>query len=323
MIPQFNSIVLDVIVVLLLAVIAVFGALKGIKHVSLNFLLLAGSIALAFSPLTDIIKLFVIDLLSKYIQLGAGVSDAARFGVYFSYKFFSALVLTLVLYLLLRLFKYLIVVLVRKRAIKNNKLPSPTSVVSRVFGGIVNFLFGGVIFIVGLSILNTPVIGLNKTMENGYVAKHIANVDDLILDNYVEDKLIEEKVIIKILFGDLFMEVDNDSAKALKGISGFMNDATLVPSSLENIQQNLDAIHDLLLLVDTYAIDEAGSPKDGLEQVVYLTKDLMNKVINQMNELHKSEEPIEATGTLAISNLLTKLGLKESVEIFENIFVIH
>ena len=39
MIPQFNSIILDVAVIVVLLAVIALGAFKGIKHVSINFVL--------------------------------------------------------------------------------------------------------------------------------------------------------------------------------------------------------------------------------------------------------------------------------------------
>ena len=58
-----------------------------------------------------------------------------------------------------------------------------------------------------------------------------------------------------------------------------------------------------------------------LKDASALRKTEREKAINQMNSLHGEQEPIEAKNTLAISNLVKKLGLKESAETFETIFV--
>ena len=82
-------------------------------------------------------------------------------------------------------------------------------------------------------------------------------------------------------------------------------------------------MHDVLFLIDTYALEESGVEADGFEQVVALVRDMMNKSVNKMNELNNTGAAIDAEKTLAISKMLTKLGLKESVIIFESTFVIR
>ena len=323
MIPQFNAIILDIVVVLVLLTITAFGVLKGIKHASSNFLLLGGAFVISFSSITNFLKVAIIDILSEYVKLGAGVSDNVKLGIYLSYMFFASLLLMLLVYGILRLLKYFIALAIRKRAIKNNKLPSRPSTVSRVFGGIVNFLFAGVVMILGLSVLKNPIFGLDKTMENGYIAKYVAQADDLVLDNLVKDELFEEKVILKLVKGDLFYNVDDEGAKALQGASKLFEEGNLIPNDLNNVQAVLNSIYDVLFLVDTYALDDAGMEIDGFEQAVALVRDMANKSINKINELNTSEHPLDADKTLAISKLLTKLGLKESAIIFENIFVIR
>ena len=56
MIPQFNAVILDIAVVLVLLAITAFGVLKGVKHASINFLLLAGSAVLSFTSIVSFLK---------------------------------------------------------------------------------------------------------------------------------------------------------------------------------------------------------------------------------------------------------------------------
>ena len=133
-----------------------------------------------------------------------------------------------------------------------------------------------------------------------YFKKNKPKWFNLVLDKFVKDKQIEEKVIIKLLRGDIFGEIVDESAEALEGIYKIVQNEEFIPNDLDGIQEDLDLMHDVLLLIDLYALDENGSEVDGFEALVTLVRDMMNKAVNQMNTLNTSEEPIDANNTLAI-----------------------
>ena len=322
MIPQFNSVVLDVVMIVLLVLAMFFGAVKGIKHTSINLAIFIGSLALAFSPITNVLKNAIIEILAPHIKLSAGMSETTRFGIYLSYMFLASLILMLLIYCIARLFKALVVLLIIRRKEQNNILVTTPSLVSRLFGGFTNLLVAGVVVIFGLSILNHPVFGLDKTLDNGYVAKHVENLDDLALKKLYEEKLVKEKVMVKLIKGDFFVKVDDESAKAFQGLTTAVENNRVVAENLEDIEQGVQAIHDILFLVDKYALDDKGLEVDGFEEVVKMTRNMVTNAVNQMRELNSTGAPIPAKNVIATTNLLIRLQLSEStIETFANTFV--
>lgn len=323
MIPQFNAIVLDVIVIVMLLSIVALGAFKGIKHISIDFTLLAGSIALSFSSLTKPLKSYIIELLAPNIKLGAGISNEVKLGVNFLYLAMASLVLTVLVYILLRLIKYLVFMLLKKNMIKRNQLPKYPDVVSRILGGVFSLIFNGALFIVLLSGFANPFVGGDKTVNSSFVTKYVIQVEDVVIKDLIKDPLAETKLVLKVVKGDLFAEISDKDAQNFIGLSTLVSEGKLVPDSLENVQDVLDGMYNLLSLVSSHALDEEGIEVDGFEKAVELTRNLVTDSINAMNSLNTSGEKITAKNTLAISNLLKKVVKNEIVDIFESVFVIN
>lgn len=322
MIPQFNSIILDVAVIVILLAVIALGAFKGIKHVSINFVLFAGSLALAFTSLTNVVKAPILALLSDKIKLGAGVGDEAKLGAYFLYPLMAALILAILVYVVLRLLKCLIVMIAKRKMIKANKLPPTPGKKSRIFGALFSLVFNGALVVVLLSILNTPLVGLDKTMESSKVATHVANLDDMIIEAVCDEELLDEKVLIKLLRADVLVAVSEEDAKAMEDIAELIAKGGIVPEKLDEPQQILDDMHAVLLFITNHALDENGVERDGFEKAVELSRDLVAKAVNKMNALNAGQPAIEAENTLAVANLIRKLGLEEAVITFEAVFVI-
>ena len=323
MIPQFNSIVLDVVVVVLMLTIIAIGAFKGIKHIAINFGLLLVSFALSLSSLTNVVKKPIVDLLSSNIVFGAGVGDETKLATALLYNLLAALILAILLYVVLRLIKFIIVMIMKRQKAKRNELMSSPGKVSRITGALFSLVFNGVLFVLLLSIFAMPLVGGNKTLESGYVAKHVEKLDDLVIESLTDEgDLIKEKVIIKLLHGDVLFKVGLEDASAMKMILELVENGKLVPEDLNEPQKQIDYLHSVLTFLKSHALDENGLEVDGFEKMVEISRNIISKSINQMNTLHGSAAPIEAKNTLAVANLLKDVGLKETVAIFESIFVI-
>jgi hypothetical protein len=158
-------------------------------------------------------------------------------------------------------------------------------------------------------------------MENTYVSKYVEELDDLIIDKVSDDDLIEEKVMYRLINGNLYMKVDDDQASNLASISSLVSEGKLVPENLDNVQETLDYLRHILSFTVNNAINDSGVENDGFEEFVKLTRNTVQDSINAMNKLHEGE-PIEAEGTLVIDNLLKKLDLNNVEEVFANVFVI-
>ena len=314
MIPQFNFIILDVAVVLLFISMAVFGALKGIKHVVIDLVLLIGSALLSFSSLTNFLKLSIIDILFSTMPLGAGASDMSKLALSISYLLIASLILTILIYLALIGVKMIIRLIIRKNALKNNKLIKYQSKLERVFGGIVNFLFCGVFAVILLSVANTPIFGLNKTINESVITKYVVQLDDLI---FSQDKMYESKLSFKFIKGDFFVEVDEENATAMDNLLSTFKKDSVVVKDLQDIQNGLDSIYAILVFVDMNCLDQ-----DGYTQAVELAKNIVTKSINTMNDLRENQQCIEGMSNIqAIHNLLLKFELNDIDEIFTSLFV--
>ena len=321
MLAELNPIVVDVVVSVLFLSLFAIGIFKGFKHAVLNFILLLGSIALSFSSLLNIVKDYLVDFLIDKISLGAGVADEIKLGLLFSYKFITSVALAIIIYVILRLFKYLIHLILKRKARKRNKLIKRPRPVSRIIGGTFSLIFNGAILVVLLSIFASPLVGGNETLKNGVVAKDIEKFDDELLGVFVDDpNLIENQMMVRFVKGDLFIKVENSQVSDYVAITSLLSEGKVIPENLNDPQLIVDTIRHLL----SFTADNTLNDKDEviyLNEAVNLTKDLVTKAINEVKALHgDSEDLLVADGTLAVSNLLNRFKLDKVNETFKSIF---
>ena len=324
MLPIFNAIILDVVVVLLLILTIVAGVLKGIKHTLVNFSLLLGAIALSFTSFLNVVKLPLIDLFDEFMVLGAGSSKEARLALSFLYSFLASLTLTILFYLVFRLLKTLIVGLSHKKSRENNELIVEIKPVSRVFGGIFSCILYGIVIVVSLTIFNNPLVGGNKTMENSYVARYIDMGDEVVVDliNKEFANKYENILIIGMIRGDLYSKISEDDLNDIDVIVELVDEGKIVIDNLNNVDNSLKYMRHLMNFVMNNFIDEEGKVLEEFEASVQESRDLVTAGVNQINSLHKAEHRLEADKTLAFVNMLRKFGLVDVALTFENIFVI-
>ena len=319
MIPQFNFIILDIIVVLVLILFAVFGSLKGIKQVLIDLVLFIGSALLSFSSLTNFIKLPIINLAFSTMPLGAGANDTTKLALSISYFFIASLIFMLLIYLLAITIKYIIRFFIKRNALKNNKLIKYRSVLERVFGGVVNFIISGSFAIILLSVVNTPLFGLNKTTNESLITKYVIQFDDII---FYQDELYEAKLCAKLLKGDVFVKVDEQDAQVMNKVLSTLEKESILVKDVKDLQEGLDSIYNILLFVEMNCLDENGNVLDGYKQAVEITKNLVTKSINHMNDLRENQDRIDGMKNIqAIHNLLRKFNLNDIDEIFTSMFV--
>lgn len=321
MLPLLNGIVLDVIVIAALLSVIFLGAFKGIKHISINFVLFMVSLAVSLMSFTNVLKVALVEFISPYIKLNVSVALEHKLALYMLYMFFASIVLTILLYVILRLIKLLICFLVKKRMQKNNELynsvPTPAS---RIAGGLFSLVFNGLLIIFALSIFSTPLVGGDKTSEVSYVSKHIEKVTDTILELVSDDQLLKDKIIVKLVKSDVLLKVSDEDAKDFQLMALAISKKEVIPANLDKPQESVNKLGSLVSFVSKYMLDEKGVELDGYELVVETTRDLANKSVTTFNSLRDSGPLINAEGTLAIANNLESLGLDSTVIIFEEAF---
>lgn len=319
MIPVFNSIVLDVIVVVLLLTIVAIGAFKGVLHTSINFGLFVGSLLLGFTSVTDFIKIQIVKLIDKWIVLGAGVGNEVKLGIYFLYNAIASLVLTIIFYIILRLIKYLILMSIKGK--KSTRRIYKVTAVSRLGGAAFSLLFSGLLFVFCLSLFNTSFIGGKKVIENSYVTKYIVVVDDPVLD-LLKKPDIEDIVIFQLVKGDLFAKVTTDDISHIQKLAKIVGEKKEDVSNVEDVELAVDSLYHLLSFVSQHALNEDGSVVEVYGKAVELTKNVSTDIVNQINAVWDAEEKLEAKNTLAVSNLLKEVVSLEIAGKFEQIFVL-
>jgi hypothetical protein len=114
MLPIFNGLILDVAVIAILLTLIAIGSFKGILHTAINYVLLVLSVLLSFLPILNFVKMPLMQLIASILDLGV-VSPEYKLGVYMLYPLFASLILILILYVVLRLIKYLFVMMIEKK----------------------------------------------------------------------------------------------------------------------------------------------------------------------------------------------------------------
>lgn len=315
MIPVFNGLILDVIVIVSLLTIISIGAFKGILHTFIDSMLLALAIFLSFAPFMGVIRAPIVQSLSSLIDVGA-VSPELKLGTYMVYPFLASLILTILFYAVFKLIKLVIVKLIERK--KVSKLPD---VISRISAATLSLLVNGIAFIALLTMFSTSFMGGNKTIENSSVAKHVEKVDESILEVVFGDK-IEEKMIIKAINTDLFMKVSEEDISDFEVISKSIEEENLIPKDLSNPGKIMENLYKLLSYMEVRGLDASGIERDGYELDIEQTREIANKSISAFSSLRENGNLLEAENTLAVKNLLLKFKLEDTAVLLEETFII-
>lgn len=228
---NLNPLILDVAIIAILVLVAFFGAIRGIKKVSINVLLLSIALFLGFCSYTNSLKFVIEDKLINMNNLvPAGSDDIFKFAA----SLFSPLILSLVLFLLFYLVMKAIVTLITmliKR--KSKKQPKPKSVVGRVFGGLLSLVYGAALVIVLLLSVNNNIVGTKVTIDNSTVTKFVVDNSEKLL-NKIDDKLVD-KIVIKIYSGDILFNVEDKTIESFNYIDEKVKDVVMNTRYMESL----------------------------------------------------------------------------------------
>ena len=327
MIPQFNAIVLDVILVVALLGLAALGVFKGVKHTLINIGLLIVALVIGFMPFTNVIKAYLAGLLGSMIKIGSNVSYSAEAKISMSmlYMFMATMIFTILVYIIIRLIKLLIVKLYRRNYGIGRIQLTP---VSRVFGGIFGFLIHGVMLIFLLSLADNPLVGVDKTYDNSYVSQYIVRADNMLIDAFGGDsEKIEANITILALKGNVLAKVKDEDIQNFIGMTDVLGNSSLAPKGDEFDEEDAklaaNQIEYILNAQQAIFMDENGNPLAGFEEMKELTADALNKAISQMVTLHGEAEDFE--GVENAFNVILKLEKLYGVAVaekFASLFVI-
>lgn len=325
MLPQFNAIVLDVIMVVALLSLIAIGVFKGVKHTLINIGLLIVSLVLGFMPFTNVVKVYIAQLLAKIINIGNNVSYSAEGKIAMSslYMFMAALILSLLVYVIARLVKLIIIRVYRK---KNGIGRVDLTVLSRVFGGVASFFIHGFLVILLLSVADNPLVGMDKTLDNSFVTKYVTRVDDIIIDACGgNSQNVEANITILALKGNVLAKVNENDIAHFIGMADALGKQTLAPKSMdmEEVQRVVDNMEHILLLQESLFAGDKGVPLGGYEEMMSLTKDALNKAISQMSSMHGGAEKIAGIdNAFSVASKLEKLYGVTLADKFSEMFIL-
>ena len=197
---------------------------------------------------------------------------------------------------------------------------------SRIAGGFTGLILYGVLVIVALSLFAHPLVGGDKTLKEGYVAKYIEKSDNYVLELFADGadaEKIEGQIVLRVLLGDFYGEVKEQSVEDLNVLSEVITNKGLEVESLEDISSKMEYFYHFLRFTNTHMLDDKGVEVDGFEKVIEQTRTVSNKIVSKVTTLHGTEvEPIKGVKNVqAIVNYLEALGLKDSAAKFKEIFV--
>lgn len=325
MLAQFNAIVLDVILIVALLSLIAIGVFKGVKHTLLNIGLLVLSLVISFMPFTNIIKQYMAGLLGNIINIGNNVSYSAEHKIVMAslYMFMASLILTLLIYVIARLVKLLIIKVYRK---KNGIGRIELSVVSRVFGGIASFFIHGALLILLLSVADNPLVGLDKTLNDSYVSQYVVRVDDIIIDACGgKSENVKANITLLALKGDVLAKINEKDIENFIGASKLLGNGKLEPNTMapEDAKVTVENMKYILLLQESLFADENGLAKPGYEDMIVLTRNLIDTTISKMITKHAGAEPIpDIESASAVCTKIEKLYGAVLADKFATLFVV-
>ena len=326
---RINPILLDVVVIVLLVLTAFFGAIKGIKKTGVDFSIVIISLFLGFCPWTKSVK----DVLSKAFFavdkiLPAGSSELLKFAYSLVNPVFSALIFSLLIYVLLHVILVLIDIISRRKR-KDDNIPSK-SVVSRVFGGIVSLLYGGAFMIVVITALDNNVAGMSNMVSESKVTKSIVRkTGELISDK--NDKLVN-KVVLKIYSGDFMAEIDDETVDSFvylnenynrivenKKYTGAFDEDTLSQTEVSNLAKERIADLNAFSVLSVSFGESRKEVKTNFAKVAESVVTVINRAVKESG-VWKLEYPANDIGVIEIN--LEKAGVGEkTLELLKEITV--
>ena len=259
---NLNPLILDVAIVAILVLVAFFGAIRGIKKVSINVLLLSIALFLGFCSYTNSLKVVIEDkLINMNSLVPAGSDDVFKFAASLLSPLILSLVLFLLFYLVMKAVVTLIMVLIKR---KRKAQPKPKSVVGRVFGGLLSLVYGAALLIVLLLSVNNNIVGTKVAIDNSTVTKFVVDNSEKLLSK-IDDKLTD-KIVIKVYNGDVLFNVENrtiesfnyidDKVKTIVMNTRYMealDDGTLTKAEVENmVKERLNDLSNLAVVSNSF-----------------------------------------------------------------------
>lgn len=207
---KVDPIIIDVSFIVLLVLILFFGIIRGIKSVSINLLLVTVSIFLGFVSYTSDLKEMLIKFLKVGEWLPAGSTNAQKFGFAVFSNFISSVLVALLFFIVLKLVALMVSMLIKRRNVNREK--GQKSKVGRVFGGLLNCIYGFVVLLVLVLTFNNNLLGTKKLVEKTKVVKPVANFAEKNIDRLNGDLL--DMVAMKVMIGDVLYDVDYEMIEA-------------------------------------------------------------------------------------------------------------
>ena len=323
-----DPIILDVSFIVLLVLIAFFGVIRGIKSVLINFGLVVVSLFLGFTRYTDSIKFVIVDKLIKLEQLlPAGSTTAAKFGASMVSNIVGSICVALLFYIVIRLIVMLISLMLKKRNVNRGK--EAKSKVGRVFGGLINLIYGFVILMFALLTMNNNIIGGEKLIGKSTVTKNVVNFTEKNLNKINKDLI--DITVLKINMGDLLYEIDfetidayhylDEKAQKLLTDKNYIYKVGSTDLNTEEVQKLAkDRIYDLYnmsIIAERFSHNNPNIKRKFADvydewMVVLVNNCESNKVKFTMNEKGKIQAAFKEVG---ISS--------EKMKLFENIVFAH
>lgn len=309
---SIDPIILDVSFIVLLVLITFFGVIRGIKSVLINFALVLVSLFLGFTRYTNTIKFVIVDKLIKLEGLlPAGSTTAAKFGASMLSNIIGSISVSLLFYIVLRLIAVLISLIIKRRNVNREK--GLKSKVGRVFGGLINLVYGFAIIMFVLFTMNNNIIGGEKLIDKSTVTKKVVDFTEEKINKLNKDFM--DMTVLKISMGDVLYDIDfetidayhylDERAQSLLIASDYINkiDSTKLESSELNklAKDRIYDLYNLSVLTERFSHNNPNIKgkfaKMYDEWMVILNKNCTTeKVELTMNEAGKIQAALEEAG---------------------------
>lgn len=311
--PNIDPIIVDAAFISILVLILFFGIIRGFKSVLINILIVAISLFLGFSPYMNSVKKVLITKVLKIDSWApAGSTSAFYFGLSMLSNVIASVVLTVFLYIILRLIKTMIGIIITKKRGKPERRPK--SKAGRVFAGLLNLVFGGALLLVAMLSVDNNIVSGNKIISKTKIVSVTLEKTETLLSKANED--LVDMIVLRVYKGDVISEVDyetiesyhyiDDKADRLLANAAYIDEIEKKGTTAEEIKKigrnNIYDLYDMAIIAGRFDKDANSIIKTKFQKVyrdwmVVLERNCKEEKIDlNHNEAYKIEEAFKEAG---------------------------
>ncbi len=319
-----DPIILDVALTAMLVLFLFFGVIRGVKSVLINMVIGVLSLFLGFTKYMNSLKYLLVNrLINIQKLLPAGSTNATKFGAAMASNIAGSIMLTILFFMVLNIVYTLISMIIKRRFSNGEKGVKGKG--SRIFGGIINFIYGFALALVAVFMIDSNIIGGATLVQKTTVTSKVLDFVQKPIQKSNKDAIVAMK--LKLYTGDVLYDVDFEMMDSYEYIEKRSAEIFLDQKYLDKINPensdlqmaNKDALYDLFnlaILSNRFNVDNP--------DVNSKFCDLYNEWIVALNKscvTSKIEISFEMDAKMEVA--FRETGLKEkNIQLYKNIVIV-